>query len=50
MKKMRKKRGFISPHALIKTRKFITVKGFPEKFLDEDFLHGTSTLYGPFFS
>ena len=29
MKKDEKKRGSIDPHALIKTRKFINVMGFP---------------------
>ena len=45
-----KKLGSIAPHALIKTRNFITVVVFQYWFRDQDCLHRTSTLYSHLFS
>ena len=42
--------GYIDPRALIKTSKFITVMVFQEYFIEEDLIHGTSTLYDQLFS
>ena len=42
-----KKWAYTDPHALIKTRKVITVMGFQVYFRDKDLIHITSTFYGP---